>query len=301
MDFISLSSSLFLWTLQISRPLSILISIKLYLLLRRVPKIFPCLNWLYFPFQSTFPHRLNLIRVCLLLQILFLVFSRYEILQVLSLLPSKLTGAGLLLLHAHRRLGHLHDRALKRMIDCGMCGNLVWVPGIFIRAHCWDCLKWQQKHNVPAPDSNIRELHQRSCQVLVWDWCGPQHVCALHCELYWLLAVCPRGYHWGTISAKKSDFVSIVNSFLRHISGKLPVTLVIIVIALLNFIAEFCWGFILMLMLVTKTWNKIFVELLALECLLLVLFCLLDHLFRIRCLPPRVKLNTIPILLLSKI
>jgi hypothetical protein len=34
------------------------------------------------------------------------------------------------------------------------------------------------------------------------------------------LAVCPRGYHWGTISAKKSDFVSIVNSLLRHIRGK---------------------------------------------------------------------------------
>jgi hypothetical protein len=26
---------------------------------------------------------------------------------------SKLTGAGLLLLHAHRHLGHLHDRVLK--------------------------------------------------------------------------------------------------------------------------------------------------------------------------------------------
>ncbi len=29
----------------------------------------------------------------------------------------KLTGAGLLLLREHRRLGHLHDRVLKRMID----------------------------------------------------------------------------------------------------------------------------------------------------------------------------------------
>jgi hypothetical protein len=27
-----------------------------------------------------------------------------------------MTGAGLLLLHAHRRLGHLHDRSLKHMI-----------------------------------------------------------------------------------------------------------------------------------------------------------------------------------------
>jgi hypothetical protein len=43
---------------------------------------------------------------------------------------SKLTGAGLLLLHAHRRLWHMHDRALKRMIECGLCCNLVWVPGI---------------------------------------------------------------------------------------------------------------------------------------------------------------------------
>jgi hypothetical protein len=73
---------------------------------------------------------------------------------------SWLTGAGLLLLHAHRRLGHLHDRLLKRMIDCGMCGNLAcqWVPGIVIRAHCWDCLKGQQKRNEP-PDVNLRELH----------------------------------------------------------------------------------------------------------------------------------------------
>ncbi len=39
--------------------------------------------------------------------------------------PSRLTGAGLLLLHAHCRLGHLHDRLLKRMIDLGMCGILV--------------------------------------------------------------------------------------------------------------------------------------------------------------------------------
>jgi hypothetical protein len=27
---------------------------------------------------------------------------------------------------------------LKRMIDCGMCGDLVWVPGIALRAHCWE-------------------------------------------------------------------------------------------------------------------------------------------------------------------
>jgi hypothetical protein len=133
---------------------------------------------------------------------------------------SRLTGAGLLLLHAHRRLGHLHDRILKRMIDSGMCGNLVWVPGIVIRAHCWDCLKGQQKRKIPAPDPNLRELHPLSCQVLVWDWCGPQHVRALHGEFYWFLAVCPRGYHWGAIAAKKSDFVTILNSLLRHIRGK---------------------------------------------------------------------------------
>jgi hypothetical protein len=133
---------------------------------------------------------------------------------------SKLTGAGLLLLHAHRRLGHLHDRLLKRMIDCGMCGALVWVPGIVIRAHCWDCLKGQQKRNVPSPDPNLRELHPLSCQVLVWDWCGPHHVRALHGEQYWFLAVCPRGYHWGAVAEKKSDFVTILNSLLRHIRGK---------------------------------------------------------------------------------
>ncbi len=90
---------------------------------------------------------------------------------------SRLTGAGLLLLHAHRRLGHLHDRAgqsdrlLKRMIYLGMCGNLVWVPGKIVRAHYWDCLKGQQKCNVPPPDPNLRDLHPLSFQVLVWDWC----------------------------------------------------------------------------------------------------------------------------------
>ena len=109
---------------------------------------------------------------------------------------SKLTGTGLLLLIEHRRLGHLHDRVLKRMIDCGMCGNIVWVPGIVLRAHCWDCLKGQQKRNISAPDPNICELHPLSCQVLVWDWCGPQYVRALHGESYWFLAVCPCGYHW---------------------------------------------------------------------------------------------------------
>ena len=139
---------------------------------------------------------------------------------------SRLTGAGLLLLHAHRRLGHLHDRILKRMIDSGMCGNLTWVPGIVIRANCWDCLKGQQKRKVPATDPNLRELHPLSCQFLVWDWCGPQHVRALHGELYWFLAVCPRGYHWGAIAAKKSGFVTILNSLLRHICGKVGVNLV---------------------------------------------------------------------------
>ncbi len=33
---------------------------------------------------------------------------------------SKMTAAGLLLLHAHRRLGYLYDRSLKRMVACGM-------------------------------------------------------------------------------------------------------------------------------------------------------------------------------------
>ena len=43
---------------------------------------------------------------------------------------------------------------LMIMIDSGMRGNLTWVPGIIIRAHWWDCLKGQQKRNVPAPDPN---------------------------------------------------------------------------------------------------------------------------------------------------
>ncbi len=31
---------------------------------------------------------------------------------------------------------------------------------------------------------------------------------------------CPRGYHWGAIAEKKSDFVTILNSLLRHILSK---------------------------------------------------------------------------------
>ena len=123
---------------------------------------------------------------------------------------SRLTGAGLLLLHAHRRLGHLHDRPLKWMIDFGMCGNLVWVPGIVIRAHCWNSsyLKGKKKRNAPSPDPNLRDLHPLSCQDFVWDWCVPHHhdVRALHSELYWFLAVGPSGYHWGAIAEKKSNF-----------------------------------------------------------------------------------------------
>jgi hypothetical protein len=45
----------------------------------------------------------------------------------------------------------------------------------------------------------------------------------------------------------------------------------------------------------------IFVALVALECLLWVLFCFLVLLFRIRCLPPRVRLSIMLILLPSKI
>ena len=132
----------------------------------------------------------------------------------------RLTGAGKLLLDAHRRLGHLHDRVLKRMVDANMCGTLRWVPGIIIRANCWDCLKGQQKRCVPSPDPNLQELNPLSCQVLVWDWCGPHHVLGLNGELYWFLAVCPRGYHWGAVADKKSDFVAILDRLLRHIRGK---------------------------------------------------------------------------------
>ncbi len=108
------------------------------------------------------------------------------------------------LLHVHHQLGYLHDRLLRQMIDFGMCGNLVWVPGIVIRAHCWNCVKGQQKRNVPSPDPNLRDQHPLSCQVLVWDGCGPHHVRALHSELYWFLpaAVCPLCSSLGSYSGK---------------------------------------------------------------------------------------------------
>jgi hypothetical protein len=65
------------------------------------------------------------------------------------------------------------------MIYCGMCGSLPWVLGIVIRAHCWDCLKGQQKHTVPAPDTISQELHPLSYQVLIWDRRDPHHFVVL--------------------------------------------------------------------------------------------------------------------------
>jgi hypothetical protein len=131
---------------------------------------------------------------------------------------SQLTGAGLLLLREHRRLGHLHDRDLKRMIDCDICGNLVWIPGIVLRAHCLDCLKGQQKRNIPAPDPNVRELQLAILPDfslgLVWS-------SALHGKLYWFLAVCPLGYHWGALSLPRNLILSLaLHSCLRYIRGK---------------------------------------------------------------------------------
>ncbi len=45
----------------------------------------------------------------------------------------------------------------------------------------------------------------------------------------WLIILVFGCYHWGAISAKKSDFVSIVNSLLRHIRGKVGDDRVLIV------------------------------------------------------------------------
>ena len=66
-------------------------------------------------------------------------------------------------------------------------------------------------------DHNLRDLPPLSCQVLVWKWCGPHHVRALHCELYWFLAVCPRCYPWGALAETKYDFSTILNTLLRHL------------------------------------------------------------------------------------
>jgi hypothetical protein len=105
------------------------------------------------------------------------------------------------------------------MIDAGQCGALKWVKGIVLRELCWDCLKGQQKWKVPAPDPNLGQLHPLACQIMVWDWCCPHHVVGLNGQLYWFLAVCPRGYHWGVMAVKKSEFVTIVDRLLRHIRG----------------------------------------------------------------------------------
>jgi hypothetical protein len=123
------------------------------------------------------------------------------------------------LLAGHRRYGHMHDKVYKRMVDAGLCGSLKWVPGIVIRANCWDCLMGQQRRNAATPDPNLKLSQSLSCQIMVWDWCGPHHVCGLHGELYWFLAVCPRGYHWGATASKKTEFLEIVDRLLRHIRG----------------------------------------------------------------------------------
>jgi len=112
-----------------------------------------------------------------------------------GLQPLRFTGDGARLFAGHRRYGHLHDRVFKRMIDAGLCGKLKWVKGLALRENCWDCLKGQQKRNIPAPGPNLETLHPRACQIMVWDWCGPHHVSGLHGELYWFLAVSLRPPH----------------------------------------------------------------------------------------------------------
>ena len=95
---------------------------------------------------------------------------------------------------------------------------LKWVKGLGLGETCWDCLMGQQKRNVPAPDPNSDMLHPLACQ-MVRDWCGPHHVSGLDGELYWLLAVCPRGEHWVATATKKTEFIIIIDKLLRHIRG----------------------------------------------------------------------------------
>ena len=136
-----------------------------------------------------------------------------------GLQPLRLTGDGARLFAGHRRYGHMHDRAFKRMVDAGLCGGLKWVKGLILRENCWDCLKGQQTRKPPAPGPNLDMLHPLACQIMVWDWCGPHHVTGLHGELYWFLAVCPRGYHWGATATKKTEFIIIIEKLLRHVRG----------------------------------------------------------------------------------
>ena len=128
----------------------------------------------------------------------------------------KLNAEGMKLLAEHQRLGYMHDVVFKRMIDAGLCGSLMLVPGIVIRENCWDCLMGQQRRNPASPDLNLRELHSLSCQVMVWDWCALHRVRGLHGGQYWFLAVCPRGYHWGATARKETEFLEIVDSLLRY-------------------------------------------------------------------------------------
>jgi len=147
-------------------------------------------------------------------------FATAAALQSLPSVPEPsqhLTGAGKLLLDAHRRLGHVHDRVLKHMVDANMSGTLRWVPVIIIRSYSCYCFKGQQKHCAPATDPNFQDLNLLTCQVLVWDLCGQHHVLGLNGELHWFLAVCPRGYPWCAVADKTSALLDLL---LRHTSGK---------------------------------------------------------------------------------
>ena len=138
-------------------------------------------------------------------------------------LRHRLTGAGKLLLDLHDRRGHPHDRALKQMVDSKQsgCDHLSWVPGINIRDHCWSCLKGHQRRSKATINSTLLGESPLPCQVMVLDWCGPQHVTGLHGSLYWLLGVCPfKGYHWAATAQKKSEYPVLLDKMLRHVRGK---------------------------------------------------------------------------------
>jgi hypothetical protein len=93
--------------------------------------------------------------------------------------------------------------------------------------------------------------------------------------------------------------VNALDRILRYLAG--TGDLFIIIGNWTSVDRPFLLGFHLNADATKKTWNWIFAELLELACLLLVRFCLLDHLYRIRCLPPHVKLNIMLILQLPKI
>ena len=134
------------------------------------------------------------------------------------LLPHRFTGMGKRLLDLHRRLGHPHDRLLKRMVDRGTFPGHSWVPAIIIRQHCVACQKAQQQRQPPVANPSLLDLYPEPCMIMAFDYCGPHHIRAHDGSLYWFLGVCPNsGFKFGACVEKKSEFIVVMKAMLGRV------------------------------------------------------------------------------------